>query len=144
MGWIGNQWFGYDAPVPILGFATPGGRPSGGSAMPPSLAPTGQYYVYPDGNLSNAPGPGATGPFSQEEAQNRASAMKTGQTYTPGQSVLTPNIGAPPTADPIATSANAVANAAKPTVPNFITPYQRPSGVGAYGESDVLGKKLRL
>jgi hypothetical protein len=49
-----------------------------GASYMPELAPSGQYYVYPDGNMSNLKGPGAQGPYSQSEAQQKAFSIKGG------------------------------------------------------------------
>lgn len=49
------------------------------------------------------------------------------------QTPITP----PVVPSPVVDAAAEVAGASKPVVPQFVTPYAKPSGPGAFGESDV-------
>lgn len=121
---FGIDW-GYEASKLLgprgqyLGFRTVGFHGTPNPAPPPMLAPVGQYYVYPDGGLSNTASPGALGPFTKDEAAIKAAGMKL---PLPSK----PLFDAPGTTTP------------KTTVPNFITPYVKPTGYGAFGEKDVF------
>lgn len=53
------------------------------------------------------------------------------------QSAQAAPIAAPVVPSPIVNAAAQVAGASKPVVPQFVTPYVKPSGPGAFGESDV-------
>lgn len=67
------------------------------------LAPSGQYYVYPDGGLSNLRGPGAIGPFPQGEAQQKAVDILTKKNQAQVASKATPPASATATAMPTST-----------------------------------------
>lgn len=131
-------------PVPNLGgfrITTPSGI-----AYQKQLAKEGKlWYVYPDSGVSQWSGAGAEGPFTLEEAQKRQATIRSNlRTTTHSQ------ISAPPPASTsvpssttgssppnITNAASQVAAASKPVVPQFVTPYVKPSGPGAFGESDV-------
>ena len=107
--------------------------------MPAPLAPAGQFYVYPSGNLSNAPGPGAIGPFTEAEARNRASGIKVGAPANTS-TTFTPISTIPGVSTDIASGQlqqQHLTGATNPPTPQFIQPYQRVTGAGAFGESDV-------
>lgn len=116
---------------PEMGFHSSGSLPNPmNTGVPvglPTLAPQGQYYVYPDGNRSNVPGPGAMGPFSDDESKQKAFAIK----------------GIQASASANAPGSQPMQNATMAANPKMITPYQRSFSTGgnAFGESDLLGKR---
>lgn len=113
-----------------LGFHTQGFPATPGVRLP-VIAPAGQYYVYPDGGRSNVPGPGAMGPFSDEESLSKAAAIMAAK---------------PVPTSTTQTTTQAMDAATMAANPRMITPYMRSlsMGGGAYGESDILGKKTIL
>lgn len=66
---------------------------------------------------------------SMEEQQAAQSRMTTPAPTAPVVPPVVPS--------PIVNAATEVAGASKPVVPQFVVPYAKPSGPGAYGESDV-------